>query len=98
MHPAAPVSALDFESAKPSVVKSIRQRDLLNNWLRLYASNQRLPRIEDYRPERLEDGGFEIEHLMRDTKLPQLKLGAVIDRELYHRTGRARSGEIIEFG
>ena len=27
----------NFESAKPSVVKSIKQRDLLNTWLRLYA-------------------------------------------------------------
>jgi hypothetical protein len=44
---------LDFESAKLSVVKSIRQRDILNTWLRLYAGNQRLPRIEEYRPERL---------------------------------------------
>jgi len=198
---------LDFESAKPSIVKSIRQRDLLNTWLRLYARDQRLPRVEDYRPERLteeladlvyyavdiacdpgrltilsngtrvscaygrtgggrllddylgprlapvvipiyqhclaralpvytiahhhdihghevayerlllpfsdnegvthviasvkmfcEDGGFEIRNLMRDAdKSSQLKLRALIDRDLFHRTGRARSGEIIEF-
>ena len=37
---------LDFESAKPSVVKSIKQRDLLNTWLRLYARKQSLPRID----------------------------------------------------
>ena len=205
--PAAPVSPLNFDSAKPSVVKSIRQRDLLNNWLRLYARQQRLPRIEDYRPERLteelpdlvyyavdiacdparltilsnatrvsfaygrtgggrllddylgpslaavvmpiyrhclaralpvytiahvkdihghevayerlllpfsdneivthviasvkmicEDGGFEIRNLMRDSgSLPQLALRSVIDRDLHHRTGRASSGEVIEF-
>ena len=46
---------MDFESAQPSVVKSIKQRDLLNNWLRLYARNQSLPRIEEYRPERIEE-------------------------------------------
>jgi hypothetical protein len=46
---------LDFESAPPSVVKSIKQRDLLNTWLRLYARNQALPRIEEYRPERIEE-------------------------------------------
>jgi hypothetical protein len=201
-------NALDFESAKPSVVKSIRQRDLLNTWLRLYARKQRLPRIEQYRPERLteelpdlvyyavdmtcapprltiqshgtrlasayghtgggrlldeflgprlapvvmpiyhhclaralpvytiahvvdisghlvayerlllpfsdsdvvthaiasvkticEDGGFEIKNLIRDTEqLPQPKLRAVIDRDLFHRTGRAISGDVIEFG
>jgi hypothetical protein len=44
---------VDFESADPSVVKSIRQRDLLNCWLRLYARQQTLPGVGDYRPERL---------------------------------------------
>lgn len=44
-----------FESAGPSVVKSIRQRDLLNTWLRLFARSQTIPRLDDYRPERIED-------------------------------------------
>jgi len=46
---------LEFASAKPSVVKSIKQRDLLNTWLRLYARTQSLPRRAEFRPERLED-------------------------------------------
>jgi hypothetical protein len=46
---------LQFESAKPSVVKSIKQRDLLNTWLRLYSRTQALPRRSDYQPERIED-------------------------------------------
>jgi hypothetical protein len=46
---------LDFESANPSVVKSIKQRDLLNTWLRLYAREQLMPRIEEYQPTRLAD-------------------------------------------
>ena len=49
------ISVLEFESAKPSVVKAIKQRDLLNTWLRLYARAQSMPRIEEYQPERLED-------------------------------------------
>ncbi len=44
-----------FESAGASVVKSIKQRDLLNTWLRLYAKHERLPKFEDYQPERLSD-------------------------------------------
>jgi hypothetical protein len=44
---------LEFQSASPSVVKSIKQRDLLNTWLRLYARDRMLPRIEEYQPERL---------------------------------------------
>jgi hypothetical protein len=47
------IAAVEFESANPSVVKSIKQRDLLNNWLRLYARDQQPPRIAEYRPERL---------------------------------------------
>ena len=46
---------MDFDSAKPSVVKSIKQRDLLNTWLRLYARAQTLPRTGEYQPARIED-------------------------------------------
>ena len=46
---------MEFQSANPSVVKSIRQRDLLNTWLRLYARKQSIPRIGDYEPSRLVD-------------------------------------------
>jgi hypothetical protein len=46
---------VDFESANPSVVKSIKQRDLLNTWLRLYAREQKMPRVAEYQPERLAD-------------------------------------------
>jgi hypothetical protein len=51
----AGIAALEFESAQPSVVKSIKQRDLLNAWLRLYARNQTLPRIDEYHPDRIEE-------------------------------------------
>lgn len=51
----AGIAALEFDSAQPSVVKSIKQRDMLNTWLRLYARDQSLPRIEEYRPARIED-------------------------------------------
>ncbi len=46
---------MEFESANPTVVKSIKQRDLLNTWLRLYARKQRMPGVEEYQPERLAD-------------------------------------------
>lgn len=47
--------AVEFASAKPSIVKSIKQRDLLNTWLRLYARTQSMPRQGEYQPERIED-------------------------------------------
>jgi hypothetical protein len=46
---------LNFESANPTVVKSIRQRDLLNTWLRLFAPAQRVPRIGEFQPSRIEE-------------------------------------------
>ena len=46
---------MEFASANPSIVKSIKQRDLLNTWLRLYAREQSVPRIGEYQPSRLED-------------------------------------------
>lgn len=199
---------MEFDSANPTIVKSIKQRDLLNTWLRLYAREQRTPHIEEYQPARLteelpdlvyysvdatqlpprltiqsdgtrmssaygntgrgryldeylgprlmpivmpvyyecvkralpvysvshiddiygrvvayerllmpfsdgsslthviaslktisEDGGFEIKNLMRgNDTLPIQKLGAVIDRDLFHRfPGRIPAGEVIEF-
>jgi hypothetical protein len=48
-------AALEFESANPTIVKSIKQRDLLNTWLRLYAREQLLPEVAEYKPERIED-------------------------------------------
>lgn len=53
--PFAGTIALDFASAAPSIVKSIRQRDLLNTWLRLYARQNTAPAISDYQPARLEE-------------------------------------------
>ncbi|MFB9262592.1 PAS domain-containing protein [Bradyrhizobium erythrophlei] len=46
---------MQFESANPSVIKSIRQRDFLNTWLRLFARDRTIPRLDEFRPERIED-------------------------------------------
>lgn len=46
---------MQFESANPTIVKSIKQRDLLNTWLRLYAREQKVPGIGEYQPARIED-------------------------------------------
>lgn len=44
-----------FESAGPSVIKSIRQRDFVHTWLRLFAATNSLPAIADFDPNRMED-------------------------------------------
>jgi hypothetical protein len=60
------ISAVDFESANPSVVKSIKQRDLLNTWLRLFARERLLPRLEEYQPARIEEEFPDLVHYTVD--------------------------------
>jgi hypothetical protein len=45
---------MDFTSATPSIVKSVKQRDLLNAWLRLLEKDGH-PALTDYKPDRLDD-------------------------------------------
>jgi hypothetical protein len=47
--------AVSFQRSDASVVKSIRQRDLLNCWLRLYAPHRALPSLTAFQPDRIED-------------------------------------------
>ncbi|HEX7882646.1 MAG TPA: hypothetical protein VF499_07915 [Afipia sp.] len=51
---------MEFESASPAIVRSIKQRELLNYWLRLYARHDRLPKFGDYLPERIADEAPEL--------------------------------------
>ena len=46
---------MKFESADPSVVRSIKQRDLLNAWLRAAGKLRTLPALTDYQPDRIAD-------------------------------------------
>jgi hypothetical protein len=45
----------NFQSANPSIVKSIRQRELLNTWLRALRKPKPLPSLLDFKPERIND-------------------------------------------
>jgi hypothetical protein len=88
------ISALEFESAKPSVVKAIKQRDLLNTWLRLYARKQSMPRIEEYQPDRLEDELTDLVFYTVDTapEPPRLTIQSDGTRmsNAYGHTGKGR--------
>ena len=46
---------MEFTSANPSVVRSVKQRDLLNAWLRAFGKGRALPMLAEYRPERIAD-------------------------------------------
>jgi hypothetical protein len=57
---------MEFESANPSVVRSIKQRELLNTWLHAFGKRQALPAVADYQPDRIDDElvdmmGFDVE-------------------------------------
>ena len=68
--------ALQFESANPSVIKSIRQRDFLNTWLRLYARGRTIPGIAEFDPGRIEEDLPDLVYFTVDTtaRVPQLTI------------------------
>lgn len=46
---------MKFESANPAIVKSIRQRELLNVWIRSFERSGKVPSVADFTPERFAD-------------------------------------------
>jgi len=84
-----------LDSAGPSAVKSIKQRDLLNTWLRLYARDQRLPKLDDYRPERMEDEVADIVYYTVDSAgdVPRIVIDSDGTRmaNAYGKTGRGQN-------
>lgn len=46
---------MNFEHAAPSIVRSVRQLDLLNSWFHAIPPGRQLPRLSDYRPSRITD-------------------------------------------
>ena len=86
--------ALDFQSAGPSAVKSIKQRDLLNTWLRLFARTQSIPRMAEYQPERIEDELPDLVYYAVDTGSPPPRLTIQSDgtrmSSAYGNTGKGR--------
>ena len=85
---------MDFESANPTVVKSIKQRDLLNTWLRLFAREQKLPALGEYQPARIEDELPDLVYFSIDTtqKPPRIIIDSDGTRmaSAYGHTGKGR--------
>jgi len=84
---------LEFESTNSSVVKSIKQRDLLNTWLRLYAREQQLPRIGEYQPSRLADELPDlVYYTVENTQPPRLTIQSDGTRisNAYGHTGKGK--------
>lgn len=70
---------MEFESANPTIVKSIKQRDLLNTWLRLYSRGRRIPSLEEYQPSRLSDELPDLVYMTADRTQQQPRL--IIDSD-----------------
>jgi hypothetical protein len=85
---------LEFESARPSIIKSIKQRDLLNTWLRLYARTQAMPSLAEYEPERLGDEMPDLVFYTVDTAVtpPRLTIESAGTRmsSAYGQTGKGK--------
>jgi hypothetical protein len=85
---------LEFQSSNPSIVKSIKQRDLLNTWLRLYARERQVPRIAEYQPERLTDELPDLVYYTVDTSQAPPRLTIQSDgtrmSSAYGHTGKGR--------
>jgi hypothetical protein len=85
---------VEFESANPTIIKSIKQRDLLNTWLRVYAREQVMPRIEEYQPDRLADELPDLVYFTVDTAQlpPRLLIQSDGTRmsSAYGNTGKGR--------
>jgi hypothetical protein len=85
---------VEFDSANPTIVKSIKQRDLLNTWLRLYAREQLTPRIEEYQPARLAEELSDLVYYTVDTATlpPRLTIQSDGTRmaSAYGHTGKGR--------
>ena len=85
---------MEFQSANPTIVKSIKQRDLLNTWLRLYAREQVMPRIEEYQPSRLDDELPDLVYYTVDTSQTPPRLTIQSDgtrmSTAYGNTGKGR--------
>lgn len=88
---------MEFESATPSVVRSIKQRDLLNIWLRLFAKEEQKPRIANYQPDRIGDELPNLALFAVDRQTASLRL--FFERESTHMAtvyGHASTGQPLD--
>jgi len=87
---------LEFESANPTIVKSIKQRDFLNTWLRLYARARQVPRIDEFQPARIEEEFPDLVFLrVENTQPPRL----IIERDGARMTsafGNSGAGKYLD--
>jgi hypothetical protein len=92
---------MDFDSAEPSVVKSIRQLDFLKTWLRLHARRKSLaPSVADYEPDRIEDEKADLVYYRVEwsSGLPRIRINSEGSRlaEAYGQAGGGNHGRYLD--
>ena len=86
---------MEFMSANPAVVKSIKQRELLNYWLRLYGKSGRAPDIGAYQPDRFAEEADDLVYytIVDSGETPRIIIDSDGTRmsNAYGATGKGRS-------
>jgi hypothetical protein len=91
--------AMNFESADSSIVRSIRQRDLLNAWSRLSRRERTMPLLHQYQPESLDEEMsdlmyYEVRRGAGDVRFMILHGGANLVSAFGTGKSEGRAGEI----
>lgn len=93
---------MDFESADPSVVKSVKQLDFLNTWLRLHARRDCMaPVLAEYEPDRIEDEKADLVfyRIEWSQERPRIRINSEGSRvaDAYGKAGQGRGRYLDEY-
>jgi hypothetical protein len=92
---------MEFASANPSVIRSIKQRILLNAWLRMARNPESLPAAADFQPEDIADEladmvGFDVEEAGDGARFLITQEGARVARTYGSNDAKRRTNRYLE--
>jgi hypothetical protein len=92
---------MDFVSAEPSIVRSIKQLDFLKIWLRLHAKKMSLaPSVVDFEPDRVEDEKRDLVNYRIEWSgaKPRIRINSQGSRlaQAYGKVGQANQGLYLD--
>ena len=92
---------MDFVSAEPSIVRSIKQLDFLRIWLRLHAKKMFVaPSLLDFEPDRVEDEKPDLVYyrIEWDRAQPRIRINSQGSRlaQAYGKVGQANQGQYLD--
>ena len=92
---------MDFASAEPSAVRSIKQLDFLKNWFRIHAKKKSLaPSLINFRPDRVEDEKRDLVYYRIEWSgiKPRIRINSQGSRlaQAYGKVGQANQGLYLD--